>query len=107
MKASIVAYDCGELHKNSELKIIKYGYVKGCPNRLATQIGLLEILGIKPWILAIDIISIIKEIKKIVWVLFPFLRGFQHTRIRIFLILYEISTVALKNIWVDIFKIII
>jgi hypothetical protein len=30
MKASLVAYDGRELHKKSELKIIKYGYVRGC-----------------------------------------------------------------------------
>jgi hypothetical protein len=30
MKASLVAYDFRELHKKSELKIIKYGYVIGC-----------------------------------------------------------------------------
>jgi hypothetical protein len=47
MKASNEAYDCGELHKKFELKIVKYGYVGGCPKRLATQIGSLEILGIK------------------------------------------------------------
>jgi hypothetical protein len=31
MKASLVAYDFRELHKNYELKIVKYGYVRGCP----------------------------------------------------------------------------
>jgi hypothetical protein len=31
MKASLVAYDFREIHKNSELKIIKYRYVKGFP----------------------------------------------------------------------------
>jgi hypothetical protein len=31
MKASLVAYDFRELHKKSELKIIKSGYVTGCP----------------------------------------------------------------------------
>jgi hypothetical protein len=31
MKASLVAYDFRELHKNSELKIINYGYVRDCP----------------------------------------------------------------------------
>jgi hypothetical protein len=30
MKASLVAYDFRELHKNSELKIVKSGYVRGC-----------------------------------------------------------------------------
>jgi hypothetical protein len=31
MKASLVAYDFRELHKKSELKIVKYGYVRGYP----------------------------------------------------------------------------
>jgi hypothetical protein len=31
MKASLVTYDFRELHKKSELKIIKYEYVRGCP----------------------------------------------------------------------------
>jgi hypothetical protein len=31
MKASLVAYDLRELHKKSELKIVKFGYVRGCP----------------------------------------------------------------------------
>jgi hypothetical protein len=31
MKASLIAYDFRELHKKSELKIVKYGYVKYCP----------------------------------------------------------------------------
>jgi hypothetical protein len=31
MKASLVAYDFRELHKKAELKIVNYGYVKGCP----------------------------------------------------------------------------
>jgi hypothetical protein len=31
MKASLVAYNFRELHKKSELKIIKYGFVRGCP----------------------------------------------------------------------------
>jgi hypothetical protein len=47
MKASLVAYDGRELHKKLELKIIKYGYVRGCPNRPMTQIGSLKILGVK------------------------------------------------------------
>jgi hypothetical protein len=51
MKASLVAYDCGEQHKKSELKIIKYGYIKGCPKRPEIQIGLLEILGISELII--------------------------------------------------------
>jgi hypothetical protein len=47
MKASLVAYDGGELCKNSNLKIIKYGYVRGFPKMPVTQIGLLKILGLK------------------------------------------------------------
>jgi hypothetical protein len=31
MRASLVAYDFQELYKKLELKIAKYGYVKGCP----------------------------------------------------------------------------
>jgi hypothetical protein len=31
MKASLVTYDFREIHKNSKLKIIKNGYVRGCP----------------------------------------------------------------------------
>jgi hypothetical protein len=31
MKASLVAYDFRELEKKSELKIVKSGYVRGCP----------------------------------------------------------------------------
>jgi hypothetical protein len=31
MKASLVTYDFRELHKKSGLKIVKYGYVRGCP----------------------------------------------------------------------------
>jgi hypothetical protein len=31
MKASLVAYDFRKLQKKLELKIIKYGYVRGCP----------------------------------------------------------------------------
>jgi hypothetical protein len=31
MKASLIAYDFRELHKKSELKIAKYGYVNACP----------------------------------------------------------------------------
>jgi hypothetical protein len=37
MKASLVAYDGRELRKMSELKIVIYGHVRGCPKRLATQ----------------------------------------------------------------------
>jgi hypothetical protein len=46
MKASLVAYNFRELHNKSELKIVKYGYVRGCPKYLAIQIWLLKILGI-------------------------------------------------------------
>jgi hypothetical protein len=31
MKASLVAYDFRELHIKSEVKIVKFGYVRGCP----------------------------------------------------------------------------
>jgi hypothetical protein len=31
MKGSLVAYDFRKLPKKSELKIVKYGYVRGCP----------------------------------------------------------------------------
>jgi hypothetical protein len=31
MKASLVAYDLRELHKKSEIKIVKFVYVRGCP----------------------------------------------------------------------------
>jgi hypothetical protein len=31
MKASLVAYDFRELQKKLELKIVKSGYVRGCP----------------------------------------------------------------------------
>jgi hypothetical protein len=31
MKASLVAYDFREIYKKSELKIIKFGYVRGYP----------------------------------------------------------------------------
>jgi hypothetical protein len=31
MKTSLVTYDFRELHNKSEIKIIKYGYVRGCP----------------------------------------------------------------------------
>jgi hypothetical protein len=30
MKASLVAYDFRGIHKKSKLKIVKYGYVRGC-----------------------------------------------------------------------------
>jgi hypothetical protein len=48
MKASLVAYDSRELKQKSNLKIVKYGYVKGCPRQPATQIWLFEFLGINP-----------------------------------------------------------
>jgi hypothetical protein len=31
MKASVVAYDFREIHKELELKIVNFGYVRGCP----------------------------------------------------------------------------
>jgi hypothetical protein len=31
MKASLLAYDFRKLHKNSILKIVNYGHVRGCP----------------------------------------------------------------------------
>jgi hypothetical protein len=31
MKASLGAYDFGELHKKLELKIAKIEYIRGCP----------------------------------------------------------------------------
>jgi hypothetical protein len=31
MKASLVAYDFRELQNKLELKIVKYGHVRGCP----------------------------------------------------------------------------
>jgi hypothetical protein len=31
MKAFLVAYDFRELQKKTELKIVNYGYVRGCP----------------------------------------------------------------------------
>jgi hypothetical protein len=31
MKASLVTYDFRELYKKPELKIVKYGCVRGCP----------------------------------------------------------------------------
>jgi hypothetical protein len=49
MKASLIAYDFRELHQKLELKIVKYGYVRGCPKYQATQIWLLKILGVKDW----------------------------------------------------------
>jgi hypothetical protein len=31
MKASLIAYDFRESHKKLELKIVKYGFVRGSP----------------------------------------------------------------------------
>jgi hypothetical protein len=45
MRASLVAYDGRELHQKSKIKILKYGYVRGCPKRPANKIGSLKILG--------------------------------------------------------------
>jgi hypothetical protein len=61
MKASFVAYDCRELYKKSELKIVKYGYVKGSPKRPTTQIGLLEILRVKKLLLSTTLLIIEKK----------------------------------------------
>jgi hypothetical protein len=47
MKASLVAYDGRESHKKLEIKIGKYGYVRGYPKRPAVLIGLLKILWVK------------------------------------------------------------
>ena len=47
MKASLEAYDYGELHKKHKLKIVKYGYVRDCLRRPVIQFGSLEILGVK------------------------------------------------------------
>jgi hypothetical protein len=47
MKTSLVAYDYRESHNKLELKIIKYGSIRGCPKKPATQIGSLKILGVK------------------------------------------------------------
>jgi hypothetical protein len=38
MEASLVTYDVRELHKKSELKIIKMRYIKGYPKWLVIQI---------------------------------------------------------------------
>ena len=45
MKIFLPTYDFRKLHKRLELKIIKYGYIRGNPKRLAMQIGSLKILG--------------------------------------------------------------
>jgi hypothetical protein len=37
----------GGLYKKSKQKIVKYGYVRGCPKRPVTRNGSLEILGVK------------------------------------------------------------
>jgi hypothetical protein len=49
MKVSLVAYDFRKLHKKSKQKIVKYGYVEACPKYPATQIWLLENLGVNNW----------------------------------------------------------
>jgi hypothetical protein len=36
MKASLVAYDGKELYKKPDFKIVRYGYVRGCPKRPTT-----------------------------------------------------------------------
>jgi hypothetical protein len=35
-----------EITKKVGKKIVKYGYVRGCPKKLVIQIGLLKILGV-------------------------------------------------------------
>jgi hypothetical protein len=49
---SISTYFRPNIHQNvpekSELKLVKYGYVRGYPKRPATQIGLLKISGDNP-----------------------------------------------------------
>jgi hypothetical protein len=47
MKASHITYNGRESHKKLELKIVKFGHVKGYPKRPVTQTGLLRILGVK------------------------------------------------------------
>jgi hypothetical protein len=46
MKAFLVDYDFRGLHKKLKLKIVDYGYVRGCSKRPMTQIGLFKILGV-------------------------------------------------------------
>ena len=41
-----VIYDFRKLHKKLELKIIEYGYVRGCPKKPMIQIGFFKILGV-------------------------------------------------------------
>jgi hypothetical protein len=38
----------GSYTKKSELEIVKYGYIRGCPKEPTTQIWSLEILGVNP-----------------------------------------------------------
>jgi hypothetical protein len=46
MKAYLVDYVFGEKQGNSELKIVKYGYIRACPKEPATSIISLEILRV-------------------------------------------------------------
>jgi hypothetical protein len=46
MKASLVAYNGRELHKKLEIKIIKFGYVRGCSKKLATNLGCSKFWGL-------------------------------------------------------------
>jgi hypothetical protein len=46
MKASLVGYNGRELYKKLELKIVKYGYVRGYPKRPVFLIGSLKVLGL-------------------------------------------------------------
>jgi hypothetical protein len=47
MKASLVAYDFGELHKMLELKLIKNEYIKVYPKWQSIQLWLLKIFQVK------------------------------------------------------------
>jgi hypothetical protein len=62
MKASLVAHDYRALSKKLELKVVKYGYVKGYPKRLATQIGLLKILGARQYRFYFIYLIILREL---------------------------------------------
>jgi hypothetical protein len=58
MKASLVAYNFGDLHKKSKIKIVKIEYVRGCLEWQSTQIWSLKILGVNVlWIANIEAAS--------------------------------------------------
>jgi hypothetical protein len=46
MKASLIAYDGRELHKKAELKIVKYGYIRGCPKCQRSKSGRSKFKGL-------------------------------------------------------------